>query len=88
MEKKTYVVYNGRRTGIYSSWVDCYAQANSYKDCVVRLYDSPRDAKNSWDAYSVNIFSSLQTKRNIEAKIRDGCGYVNGILSNILEEKG
>jgi viroplasmin and RNaseH domain-containing protein len=47
MEKKTYVVYNGRRTGIYSSWVDCYAQANSYKDCVVRLYDSPRDAKNS-----------------------------------------
>jgi viroplasmin and RNaseH domain-containing protein len=88
MERKTYVVYNGRKPGIYSSWIDCYAQTNCYKDCVVRLYDSVRDAKNSWDAYSFNCNSSLQTKRNIEAQIVNGCGYVNGILSNILEEKG
>jgi ribonuclease HI len=88
MEKKCYVVYNGHKSGIYTSWIDCYAQANGYKDCVVRLYDSIRDGKNSWDAYNVNCKTSLQSKRNIEAQIDDGCGYVNGILSNILNDEG
>jgi hypothetical protein len=84
--KKSYVVYNGRKTGIYTSWVDCYAQANNYKDCVVRLYDTLRDGQNAWNTYNSNCLTSLQTKRNIEEQIDSGCGYYNGILSNILEE--
>jgi viroplasmin and RNaseH domain-containing protein len=47
MEKKSYVVYNGFKTGVYTSWIDCYAQANTYKDCVVRLYDTIRDGENA-----------------------------------------
>jgi hypothetical protein len=54
----------------------------------VRLYDTVRDGQNAWNAYSRNCTTSLQTKRNIEAKIDPGCGYYNGILSNILEETG
>jgi ribonuclease HI len=88
MEKKSYVVYNGRKTGIYTSWIDCYAQANNYKDCVVRLYDTVRDGNNAWNEYSSNCRTSLQSKRNIEAQIYNGQGYHNSILSNILEEKG
>jgi hypothetical protein len=52
------------------------------------LYDSIRDGKNSWDAYNVNCKISLQSKRNIEAQIDNGCGYVNEILSNILNDEG
>jgi hypothetical protein len=88
MEKKSYVVYNGQKTGIYTSWVDCYSQANNYKNCVVRLYDKVRDGQNAWNAYNSNCLTSLQTKRNIEAQIDSGCGYYNDILSNILEETG
>jgi hypothetical protein len=88
MEKKSYVVYNGRKTGIYTSWIDCYAQANSYKDSVVRLYDTKRDGENAWNAYNLNCRTTLQPKRSIEAEIDSGCGYYIGILSKILEETG
>jgi ribonuclease HI len=84
--KKSYVVYNGRKTGIYTSWIDCYAQANSYKDSVVRLYDTKIDGENAWNAYNLNCRTTLQPKRNIEAEIDGGCGYYNDILSKILEE--
>jgi ribonuclease HI len=88
MEKKCYVVYNGRKTGLYTNWIDCYAQASGYTDYVVRLYDNITDGENAWNAYSSNCKSSLQSKRNIESQLVDGCGYFNGILSNIIEETG
>jgi ribonuclease HI len=75
MEKKSYVVYNGRKTGVYTSWIDCYAQANTYKDCVVRLYDTVRDGENAWNAYSGRCKSLLQSKSNIEEQIYNGSGY-------------
>ena len=89
MERKSYVVYNGRKTGVYTNWIDCYAQASNYKDCVVRLYDTLRDGENSWNSYYLNCGTTLLTKRNIEAEIDNGSGgYFNGILSNIVEETG
>jgi hypothetical protein len=54
----------------------------------VRLYDTVRDGENAWNQFSLNCKSSLQTKRNIESQIDDGAGYLNDILSNIIEEKG
>jgi ribonuclease HI len=88
MEKKSYVVYNGRKNGVYTSWVDCYAQANGFADCVVRLYDCVREGQQAWQSYSLNCKSSLQTKRSIESQIFNGTGYMSGILSNIVEETG
>jgi viroplasmin and RNaseH domain-containing protein len=88
MEKKSYVVYNGFKTGVYTSWIDCYAQANTYKDCVVRLYDTIRDGENACNHFSLNCKSSLQTKRNIESQIDDGARYLNDILSNIIKKRG
>jgi hypothetical protein len=38
-KKKSFVVYNGRKIGLYTSLIYCYAQANGYTDSVVRLYD-------------------------------------------------
>jgi ribonuclease HI len=88
MGKKSYVVYNGRKNGVYTSWVDCYAQANGYTDCVVRLYDSVRDGEEAWNSYRLNCTSSLQTKRNIEDQIFNGSGYMSNILSNIVDQAG
>jgi hypothetical protein len=73
---------------VYTSWIDCYAQAHGYTDCVVRLYDSVSDGKNAWESYNLSTTTSLQSKRNIEAYIFNGSGYMNDILSNIVEESG
>jgi viroplasmin and RNaseH domain-containing protein len=69
--KKSYVVYNGRKNGMYTNWVDCYAQAYGYQDCVVRLYK--------------NVKPGMRTKKQIEEAITSSCGYYNDILSNIVK---
>jgi viroplasmin and RNaseH domain-containing protein len=44
-------MYIGRKTGVYTNWIDCYAQANGYEDCIVRLYDNVKEGENAWEIY-------------------------------------
>lgn len=50
--KSNYVVYNGQVGGVYKYWIDCYAQASGYQDCVVRLHDTLQEGVDAWSAFS------------------------------------
>lgn len=67
MAKKTkfYVVWYGRKTGIFTDWKECEAQIKGFDDAQFKSFDSLRDAeaaisKNYWD---------FVTKKDAAAKI-------------------
>jgi viroplasmin and RNaseH domain-containing protein len=80
-------MYIGRKTGVYTNWIDCYAQANGYEDCIVRLYDNVKEGENAWEIYRKKITSTLLKKTRIEEIISNNGGYYNAMLSNIVRKK-
>jgi viroplasmin and RNaseH domain-containing protein len=66
MAKKAYVVFCGRRTGIYTDWPTCNAQVNGYSNAVFVGYDSIEEAEKAWVVYLRDMSSSSQAGHNSE----------------------
>jgi len=57
-KKKYYVVWQGRRTGIFTTWEECAAQVNGYPEAQYKAFDSLEQAQQALQAdYSVQIAS-------------------------------
>lgn len=54
-KKKYYVVWAGRKPGIYSSWAECQAQTNNFKQAKFKAFESRERAekayKDGWESY-------------------------------------
>lgn len=74
--------------GVYTNWIDCYAQASGYQDCVVRLHDTAQEGIDAWSVFSISCTSSLISKKRVELMIDSNGGCPNEILSNIIEILG
>lgn len=48
-KKKYYVVWVGRKPGIYSSWTDCQAQINNFKQAKFKAFTSQEQAKKAYN---------------------------------------
>jgi len=80
-KKKYYVVWQGRRTGIFTTWEECAAQVNGYPEAQYKAFDSLEQAQQALQAdYSVQIASkppdlpaqySLEELRLIGKPIRE-----------------
>jgi viroplasmin and RNaseH domain-containing protein len=51
MAKRAYVVFRGRKTGVYTDWPSCSAQVNGYSNAVFIGYESIADAEEAWSCY-------------------------------------
>ena len=51
MAKKAYVVFKGRRRGIYTDWPSCNAMVTGYSNAVFVGYDSISEAEIAWRDY-------------------------------------
>ncbi len=47
-KKKYYVVWAGRKPGIYSSWADCQAQTNGFTQAKFKSYESREQAEKAF----------------------------------------
>ena len=46
-KRKFYVVWKGRRTGIFSSWEDCAAQVSGYPDAEYKAFPTRQAAQEA-----------------------------------------
>ncbi|XXG46821.1 hypothetical protein AAC387_Pa02g1566 [Persea americana] len=46
-----YVVFRGRRPGIYNTWTDCKAQVNQFPDALYKGYTNIEEAMDSLHNY-------------------------------------
>lgn len=51
MGKKMYVVFKGRRPGIYYTWEECRQQVEGYSSAIFRGYKSASEAFTQWTAF-------------------------------------
>jgi ribonuclease HI len=49
-KQKFYVVWKGRRTGIFGSWAECEAQVKGYMDAEYKAFDSRAEAERALTA--------------------------------------
>ncbi len=47
-KSKYYVVWKGRRTGIFTTWEECSAQVNGYPDASYKAFDTLMEAERAW----------------------------------------
>ncbi len=53
--KKWYVVINGRKPGIYTTWAECLAQVSGYSNAVYRSYTSEEEAKQAFGSSRIGV---------------------------------
>ncbi|KAJ1378653.1 Ribosomal protein L9/RNase H1, N-terminal [Sesbania bispinosa] len=56
--RKMYVVYSGRRPGIYSSWIDCFVQVDRFKGRACDIFNNHGEATTAWEAYSKSCYNA------------------------------
>ena len=49
-KQKYYVVWKGRRRGIFTSWSECEAQVKGFTDAEYKAFDSPEEAQRAFAA--------------------------------------
>ena len=48
---KIYVVFNGRRSGVYTTWPKCQTQVIGYKGNIYKSYRTHREVVSAWVMY-------------------------------------
>jgi ribonuclease HI len=70
MAEKFYVVWKGRRTGIFASWDECSAQVSGYPDAEYKAFPSREAAEKAfrgqYKEYKGKHVSSLSQERLLE----------------------
>ena len=51
---KFYVVFKGRKPGIYTSWIDCHSQVHKFKGTAYQSYPTYKVAEAAWLAVSMD----------------------------------
>ncbi len=69
--KKAYVVFKGRKPGIYKTWAECKAQVDGFSGPVFRGYESMEEAEKAFagqDAGYASKYSGSKATYNASAK--------------------
>ncbi|AXF57618.1 viroplasmin family protein [Salicibibacter kimchii] len=78
-KKKYYVVWQGRRPGIYQSWDECQKQVNGYKGARFKSFSSKEEAER---AYYTEGNTSITPSKKEETYIRDSMSVDAGTHGN------
>jgi len=67
---KYYVIWKGRKTGIFTSWEECFAQVNGFPDAEFKAFESEEAAEQAflrkYGEYKGKYTSSLGQQRLLE----------------------
>jgi viroplasmin and RNaseH domain-containing protein len=50
-KKVAYIVFKGRKPGIYQSWEECKAQIDGFSGCDHRGFNSLAEAESVWEEF-------------------------------------
>lgn len=59
---KWYVVWNGRKPGIYTTWAECQAQVNGFKGAMFKSFPSLNEAKEAFGGSSESKPQAISSK--------------------------
>ncbi|KAJ1378122.1 Ribosomal protein L9/RNase H1, N-terminal [Sesbania bispinosa] len=59
---KSYVVYAGRRPGVYYTWIDCFAQVYRFAGSACDVFNTASEALIAWDSFDK---STINGRRGI-----------------------
>jgi len=62
MAKKAYVVFKGKRRGVYTSWPACSDQVSGYSCAAYVGYDSVAEAEKAWNDYLSSTNGLIQRR--------------------------
>jgi viroplasmin and RNaseH domain-containing protein len=81
MAKKAYVVFCGRRTGIYTDWPTCNAQVSGYSNAVFVGYDNIAEAEKAWASYLKDTSTSACVRHNFDCiRVQDHSSIISFII--------
>jgi ribonuclease HI len=60
-KQKYYVVWKGRKPGVFSTWVDCSAQVTGYPDAEYKSFNTFREARTAYQANYANYAGKHKT---------------------------
>ncbi|WP_100406353.1 ribonuclease H [Bacillus solitudinis] len=67
MAKKYYVVWNGRKKGIFTTWAECEAQVKGFTGAKFKSFPSEREAKSAFEeGKMLSPRKNGVTKRNVD----------------------
>jgi len=83
--KKYYVVFEGRKPGIYTSWQECEAQVKGYSGQKFRLFSDEATARNALKEYQAHCNS--HNSRPTKGLCADGscCGNPGEIEYRVID---
>ncbi|MBK7467612.1 MAG: ribonuclease H family protein [Saprospiraceae bacterium] len=65
-KQKYYVVWEGNKPGIYTSWEDCLAQVKAYPNAKYKSYESKSEAETAYSkSYSFTVKADAKPKANV-----------------------
>lgn len=83
-QAKAFVVFRGRRSGVFTKWVDTFAQITRFKGSVVRVYETKEMATAAWAIFNTTIGpSTTVNKATFEHAMNS---IPQGIAYDILDE--
>ncbi|MDR0421970.1 MAG: ribonuclease H family protein [Proteiniphilum sp.] len=80
-KKKFYVVWQGVKPGIYTSWDDCKAQVSGFESALYKSFPTREEAEK---AFSANPWKSLRSQPGRKPKPGAASGYDEKIISESL----
>ena len=67
---KTYVVFRGRRPGVYHNWEECEAQLNGFSKQKYHSYDTTSKAIRAWDEWNRQVSYKMEETLATESASR------------------
>lgn len=68
-KQKFYVVWKGRKPGIYHQWEACKAQVHGFSDPQYKAFDTLQEAEQAWQAPPDNYIGSSKQKSTRQASM-------------------
>ena len=68
--KKIYVVFKGRRPGIYESWSECDPQVSNMPEAEFNIYGSLEEAEKAYSTFNAVSDSKKSDKENLSNPLR------------------
>lgn len=73
-KKKYYVVWNGLKTGVFSSWKECEAQIRGVEGALYKSFDTEEEAQR---AYSSNPYEYIGNNKSAKSAARKADGLLD-----------
>ncbi|URM53151.1 viroplasmin family protein [Mycoplasma sp. SG1] len=84
---KYYVVYVGKKTGIYNSWKECFDQVNGYPNAIYKSFKTIKEAEDSINNYLNTSPLSVQTIDDIKKRLEkyDLVFFIDGSFNKLTK---